>query len=133
MSSIVARVLAVFIALITISNSFLNIFSPESQIASTQLVPQGIAGLSNFRVGMGAPFLTAGLLAAFAAWRLRREALIPVMVFFGCVVIARVVGFVVDGYDVGVAQFTVLAVVILGVATASYRLMPVSNYESNDA
>ena len=119
-----ARILAVLIALLTISNSFFNIFAPESQVASTQLVPEGIAGLSNFRVGMGAPFLTAGLCAAYAAWRVHRAALMPVIVFFSCVIGARLVGFASDGYAPGAMQFTVLAVVVLLVASTAHYLMP---------
>ena len=127
----IGRVLAVLIALLTISNSLLNIFAPGSQIDSAQLLPQSIGGWSNFRVGMGAPFLTAGLFAAYAAWSLQRTALVPVIVFFCCVVFARLVGFATEGFDQGTMQFTLLAVAVLVAATATYRLFTSGNDVSN--
>ena len=119
----IARVLAVLIALLTIMSSLFNILDPWSQIETAQLLPQSDGGWSNFRVGMGAPFLSAGLFAVYAAWKAERMAFIPVIVFFGCVLFARFVGFATEGFDPGAFQFTALAAVVLAVACVGFRLM----------
>ncbi len=123
MKVLVARVLAGLIALLTISSGILNIFTPEAQVETAQLLPQSVGGWSNFRVGMGAPFLAAGLFAAYAAIRANTSALIPVMVFFACVLLARLVGFAAEGLDPRAIRFSVLALVMILAAFASHRLM----------
>ena len=123
MKEIGGRVIAALIALLTISVSLINIFAPESQIESARLVPEGIAGLSNFRVGMGSGFLAAGVLSAYVAIRAQREFLIPVAVFFGCVLFARLVGFASDGVDPTTVRFTVLATAILLASLGAHRLL----------
>ncbi len=124
MKEYAARTLAALIALLTIANSLMNIFVPESQFGNAQLEPQSIAGLSSFRVGMGSPFLMAGLFAGYVALKAKREALIPIMVFFGCVLFARMVGFVADGFDERAFRFTILAAVVFSAAAASFYLLP---------
>ena len=117
-----ARVIAALIALLTLSNSLMTILLPESQVATTQLTPESVTGWSTFRVAVGAPFLMSGLFAAFAALRARKDALVPIVVFFACVVFARFVGLVAEGGDPRVFQMTTLAVVILAAASGAHFL-----------
>ena len=115
-----ARVICFLVAMVALMSSLSNIFVPESQLQTALLIPQGIAGYSNFRVGMGAPFLAAGLFAAYAAFRVNRQALVPVVVFFACVLFARIVGFVADGVDPVSIPFTGLAAAILVFVSGAY-------------
>ena len=126
-----ARVIATLIALLTVSSSLFNIFTPESQIAATALTPESVLGWSNFRVGMGAPFLMSGLFAAVAAWKAKKEAFVPIIAFFGCVVFARIVGFASEGVDPQAIRMTTLAFVILVGSAGAYALMKRAEESAN--
>ena len=115
---IAARVLLGLLTLMFLYNGLAYMFTPEVQLASTQIQPagDGIFGMSNVRANIGAPMVTFGILFALAAWRARKEPLFPILIFLVLAIIARIAGLISLGVDSG--SFSIRITVILTVMLA---------------
>ena len=120
---IAARILAGVACLAVLWSGVVIMVNPTALLPGLALTPDGIAGLSNLRGLLGGAQVTFGILLAIGALKVRKEPVFVAAMYFGAVVIGRLLGLALDGYDEFSVRATVFAVVLFGICLSSFYLL----------
>ncbi len=116
----VARVLPGIIALFLLASGVVYMFNTDAVLSTNQLTPNNAFGYANIKANMGGPFLTFGIFAAIAAIQARKEALLPIGLFFSVAIIGRIFSLIVDGVKAASIRFLIIMIVFLIMTVFSY-------------
>jgi|GEM_PF-1331737 len=118
-----ARVFIGIVALMMIGSGLVYMFNPDAVLSTTQVRPDGLFGRANIRANMGGPMVTFGAFLALGAYRARKDALLPFIVFASLAILARITGLGIDGYDQTAAVQVGFMVVLLAFVSAGYMML----------
>ena len=120
---ILGRVLAGFVALFVLVSGLGMMFNPTGLLGGLALTPDGVVGYSSLRGLIGGSQVAFGIVFAYAAWRGRAEAIFLGVLYFGAVVVGRIIGLGVDGVEPFSIRATVFASVFLFISLGSFTLL----------
>ena len=120
--NLTARLLSGLVALVAIGSGFGMMFNPDGLLEGLALTPEGVVGYSSLRGLIGGSQLAFGVVFAIAAIRARADAILVGAIYFGAVVLGRVMGLTIDGVDPFAIRATVFAGVLMLVSFTAFVL-----------
>ncbi len=119
----VARLLILLAALFFLGTGIGIMFVPASMAEGLSISPEGILGLSNMRGLFGGAIVAIGISVLIAAVKAEIIHARPGVLFVIAVVIGRILGLVVDGYDATALKIIAVPVVVFGMLLTAHKLL----------
>ena len=120
---LIARILLGLVALFILVNGVRLMFDPKGAIIGLMVEASGAEGLSNVRALWGGAITAIGISVAIAAVTGKIENARPAVLFSFMLVIARVMGMIMDGMFDRAIMFTIVPVVVFLILLAAHRLL----------
>ena len=111
----VAQILAALMALLLAGLALFYIFNPSGAASANGMAPDTNFGITNMRA-QGATMLMLAVISAIGAARQAWEFLAPAALYFLLVMVIRIIGLALDGYDPSTIRGLVLAGVLFAIA-----------------
>ena len=118
-----ARILTGIVAIMMVGSGLVYMFNPDAVLGTTQITFESLFGKANIRANMGGPMVTFGAFLAMGAYKARKEALLPFMVFASLAILARIAGLAMDGFEQAAAGQIGFMAVLLTFVSAGYMLL----------
>lgn len=118
-----ARILLSLAALFFLATGLRLMFDPAGALTGLSVSASGVEGLSNVRALWGGAITAIGLSVVFAAVTADINNARPAVLFTFAIVVARIVGLVVDGMFSNAILFTAVPIVVFLVLLTAHILL----------
>lgn len=120
---IFARLLIAVLSLVMLQSGLTILINPSALLGDLFLIPDGITGLSNLRGLLGGAQITFGILLGLAAVKLQTTILLPAGMYYVAVLIGRIFGFALDGFEEKAMHYTLFILGLIVVWSVAYGLL----------
>ncbi len=118
----VARVLLALVAAFLLITGLRLMFDPKGVMEGLLITSDSVVGLSHVRALFGGAITAIGVSVMIAAVTYQIGHARPAVFFMIAIVVGRVVGLILDGYDSTAATFILFPVVVLTLLFVAHRL-----------
>ena len=120
---LIARILLALVALFLLANGLRIVLDPSGALGGLAVTATGAEGLSNVRALWGGAITAIGICVGIAAYTAEIHHARPAVLFTFALVIARILGILVDGMFANAILFTVIPIVVFLVLLAAHKLL----------
>ena len=120
---LIARGLLLLVSVFLLINGLMLMFNPTAALPGMMVTANGIEGLSNVRALWGSAITAIGISVVIAAVTANIDNARPAVLFSFGLVIARLTGWVIDGYFDKVIIFTIIPIVVFGILLIAHKLL----------